>query len=156
MVCSKSLVPLLVRLKQAADLHSCRLSQQLISNLLEIEDTRDLIGFYQKRRDNFDDALRDTFSHLAEWTLPDGGLFFWLKLKPEYSIDTRLLLEQAIAKGVAFMPGEAFYPSGYAPEPALRFNFSHASPELAREGLHILAGVIETAVESRTQKSISG
>lgn len=155
LACSKTLFPQLVRLKQAADLHSCRLSQQLISALLETHDDRNLIGFYQKRRDNFQEVLQDTFTHLADWKRPDGGLFFWLKLKPAFAMDTRLLLDQSIAQGVAFMPGEAFYPAGTTPQSTLRLNFSHSTPELARSGLEVLAGIIETAAAGRVQQSNS-
>lgn len=155
MVCSKALFPLMVRLKQAADLHSCRLSQQLISTLLNTEDDRDLIGFYKKRRDHFQEELQRKFTELAEWQQPVGGLFFWLKLKPGYAVDTRLLLKQAIAEGVAFMPGEAFYPAGVQPESALRLNFSHATPEMASKGLSLLARIIVTAAKSRAQQSNS-
>jgi len=81
LTCSESLFPSLVRLKQAADLHSCRISQHLILSLLQNgKDERDLTGFYRKRRDNFQKVLCEKFSHLADWELPSGGLFFWLKL----------------------------------------------------------------------------
>lgn len=143
MACSKSLYPYMVRLKQAADLHSCRLSQQLISTMLDAEDDRDLAGFYRQRRDNFQHVLVEEFSHIAEWDLPAGGLFFWLKLKPGFSADTRLLLQKSIAEGVAFMPGESFYPAGHEARPTLRLNFSHASPEVARKGLRVLAAILE-------------
>ncbi len=145
MACSKSLLPTMVRLKQAADLHSCRLSQQLISTLLDNRDDRDLSGFYKKRRDSFQAALKNSFSELAHWQQPSGGIFFWLKLKPAYQVDTRLLLGAAINEGVAYMPGEAFYPSGTEPQSTLRLNFSHATPQMAREGLHLLAKIIEAA-----------
>ncbi len=155
LACSKPLVQKFVRLKQAADLHSCRLSQQLISTLLDTQDDRDLIGFYQTRRDSFQESLQYTFDHIAEWQQPAGGLFYWLKLKPEFAMDTRLLLQQSIAAGVAFMPGEAFYPACSKPQSSLRLNFSHATPEMARHGLGLLAGIIETAVTGRVQQSNS-
>ena len=156
MACSKSLLPYMVRLKQAADLHSCRLSQQLISTLLDNRDERDLSSFYKKRRDSFQAALENSFSRLAHWQQPGGGLFFWLQLKPAYQVDTRLLLSAAINKGVAYMPGEAFYPSGTKPQSTLRLNFSHATPQMAREGLHLLAEIIEAAAKGRVQQSNSG
>jgi 2-aminoadipate transaminase len=42
---------------------------------------------------------------------PQGGLFFWLTLNAR--IDTRTLLPIAIEQGVAFMPGEHFYPDSH-------------------------------------------
>ena len=150
LTCSESLYAPLVRLKQAADLHSCRLSQHLILRLLRSEkDDRDLTAFYRTRRDNFQKALIKEFSHLADWEVPLGGLFFWLKLKPEFATDTRQLLQRSIAEGVAFMPGEAFYPKGYETPATLRLNFSHASAAQAVLGLAKLAKIIATSVEGR-------
>lgn len=147
LTCSESLFPDLVRLKQAADLHSCRISQHLIVSLLQnSEDDRDLIGFYRARRDNFHKVLLAEFSHLADWEVPSGGLFFWLRLKPEFIADTSLILQKSISEGVAFMPGEAFYPTGCELQSSLRLNFSHAAPEDAERGLRKLAAIIEASV----------
>lgn len=146
---SESVFPHLVKLKQASDLHSCRISQQLILNLLQSDDNRDLISYYRKRRDDFQQALIEEFAHLAEWEVPSGGLFFWLTLKRQYATDTRLLLQRSIAAGVAFMPGEAFYPAGVESPSTLRLNFSHAAPALVRQGLRTLAKIIEGAGEGR-------
>lgn len=147
LTCSESLFPDLIRLKQAADLHSCRISQHLILSMLQnSEDDRDLIGFYRARRDNFHKVLLAEFSHLADWEVPSGGLFFWLRLKPEFTTYTGLLLQKSISEGVAFMPGEAFYPAGCEMQSSLRLNFSHASPEDAEKGLRKLARIIEASV----------
>lgn len=43
----------------------------------------------------------------AEWRPPDGGFFFWLRVPGRSS---RELFERAVAHGVAFVPGPAFYP----------------------------------------------
>jgi len=110
------------------------------------EDDRDLIGFYRARRDNFHKVLLAEFSHLADWEVPSGGLFFWLRLKPEFIADTSLILQKSISEGVAFMPGEAFYPTGCELQSSLRLNFSHAAPEDAERGLRKLAAIIEASV----------
>ena len=151
LTCSESLFPYLVRLKQASDLHSCRLSQRLIFDLLcGAEDNYSAqIDFYKRRRDNFNQILQQEFNELATWSVPEGGLFFWLSLKPDFFIDTRLLLQKAIKQGVAFMPGESFYPAGVASSSSLRLNFSHAPTELAAQGLKRLAGILKLAAVSR-------
>ena len=93
--------------------------------------------------------LHQHFSDIAQWSVPAGGLFFWLKLKPAYSVDTRLLLQRAISEGVAFMPGESFYPSGSSPQPSLRLNFSHAPGDLVEPGLVRLAEILKSTDEGR-------
>lgn len=145
LACSPSLYPVLGRLKQAADLHSNRLSQQLVLSLLTRSDYQQRLtrvkAAYREKRDHFDSLLRQYFSNLAEWSRPDGGLFFWLKLTTR--IDTRNLLSQAIAHGVAFMPGEPFFPEADTGDSYIRLNFSHASASDSAAGLEILAELIE-------------
>lgn len=139
---SQMLVPHLVRLKQAADLHSNRLSQWLVLDALKHPDREArlaaIVEMYRRKRDTFDRVLHEYFSDLAHWEKPRGGLFFWLQLK--VPIDTRLLLDSTLAHGVAFMPGEPFYVSS-SPQPTatLRLAFTHASEPEALSGLKILS-----------------
>jgi DNA-binding transcriptional MocR family regulator len=140
---SEDLFPSLVLLKQATDLHSSRLSQLIVHDAITADGwtgrLAELAAFYRARRDAFEEVLGRHFKDLAEWDTPSGGLFFWLRLHDE--VDTRTLLDEAIARGVAFMPGEEFYPN----EPRLgtmRLNFSHADAPEADRGLRILADLI--------------
>lgn len=144
LVASKALIPLLTRLKQAADLHSNRVSQWLVlQHLQQSTGSEGLAAIYRQRRDAFAAALQRHFADLADWQVPPGGLFFWLTLKRK--IDTRSLLPQAIAANVAFMPGEAFFASDTPPLGHLRLNFSHASEADAEQGLARLAALIRKA-----------
>jgi DNA-binding transcriptional MocR family regulator len=135
----------LVRLKQAADLHSNRISQWLVLEQLRSSDRpRRLAGLqahYRRRRDAFAAALGRHFGAKAQWQVPCGGLFFWLTLKEQ--IDTRRLLPEAIARGVAFMPGEPFFAEQPSACGALRLNFSHASEQQMEAGLAILSQLTE-------------
>lgn len=139
---SEDLFTNLERLKQAADLHTCRLSQALV-----LEDLRDpgrsariesVRGVYRIRRDAFAASLRRHFPE-AEFQAPEGGLFFWARLAP--GKDLRSIAAQALADGVAFLPGEHCFPNepehGWA-----RLNFSHAAPEDADRGLEVLARIV--------------
>ncbi|MBS0347512.1 MAG: PLP-dependent aminotransferase family protein [Proteobacteria bacterium] len=141
---SPDLFPYLVRLKQAADLHSNRLSQWLVLQQLEsptrAERLAGLADFYRHKRDLFAAALERHFGALASWSVPKGGLFFWLQLQRR--IDTRKLLPLAIEEGVAFMPGEAFYPDAPEATGTLRLNFSHAGEDEIDRGLARLAELV--------------
>ena len=135
--------------KQATDLHSSRLSQRIVLDAVTSPEWPDrlagLASFYRRRRDGFELALNRHFGELADWTTPEGGLFFWLRLRER--VDTRTPLEASIARGVAFMPGEEFYPG----EPELgtmRLNFSHTPPDRVDQGLRTLAAVIAGAAEA--------
>ena len=141
---SPALVPLLTRLKQAADLHSNRVSQWLCLQFLEDPARHQrlarLAATYRDKRDAFAQSLARHFDGVARWSTPPGGLFFWLSLNA--ALDTRTQLPQAIARGVAFMPGEAFF---VLPEEGLgtvRLNFSHATVAEADKGLAILADLL--------------
>ena len=136
----------LVKLKQAADLHSNRLSQYLVAQMLSTNQHNErrpkLIAHYRKRRDQFNELLMQEFNQLADWQVPAGGLFFWLQLAEDINIDTGDLLQQAIEQKVAFMPGEPFFASDPPASSVLRLNFSHADPESAAIGLRRLAKLI--------------
>ena len=136
----------LLIIKQATDLHSSRLSQHIVHDAITSPDWADrlahLTDFYRAKRDTFEIALRTHFPDLATWETPRGGLFYWLRLR--HPIDTRTLLDDAIAQNVAFMPGEEFSPE----EPDLgtmRLNFSHASADDADRGLATLAALVKRA-----------
>ena len=148
LVVSPSLLPYLVRLKQAADLHSNRLSQYLVWQQLQRADEAarlvELAQAYRHKRDVFATALQHHFGDLATWQIPAGGLFFWLTLNRR--IDTRALLPLAIDAGVAFMPGEPFYPQAIDASGTLRLNFSHASAEALDIGLAKLAAIVRAAM----------
>jgi 2-aminoadipate transaminase len=149
LVCSEDLVPYLTRLKQAADLHSCRLSQYLVlQQLLHPErETRmeALRNHYKQKRDHFEALLQQNLAPYAEWEQPPGGLFFWLKLKTR--TDTQTLLQRAITHGVAFMPGEPFFYRQPDEGSYLRLNFSHASEEDMAAGLAVLGKLLEESTQ---------
>ncbi len=107
LIASADLFPYLLRLKQSADLHSNRVGQwqalQWLGSDRYLAHLERLREFYRVRRDAMQAALDEHFRDLATWELPQGGLFFWLTLKQP--LDTRTLLNQALAEDVVFMPG---------------------------------------------------
>ena len=103
--------------------------------------------FYRIRRDAMQAQLEEHFAELAEWNVPQGGLFFWLTLKQP--LDTRTLLDAALARDVAFMPGEPFFAEPARNPGNLRLNFSHIAPERLDEGLGRLAAVVRHAQAAR-------
>jgi DNA-binding transcriptional MocR family regulator len=140
---SEDLFPYLVRLKQAADLHTNRLSQWMVLQYLERPD-RDqrmaqVVDFYRGRRDAFDAALREHLGGLADWTSPPGGLFFWVTLRG--GVDAQALLQRALERNVLFTPGGHFLAGG-GTSSAMRLNFSLAAPDAAEQGLRILRDLL--------------
>lgn len=147
LIASPDLFPHLLKLKQSADLHTNRVGQWQAMQWIGTEKYQhhlvQLRSFYRERRDAFQAALEDHFADLADWQVPQGGLFFWLTLKQP--LDTRTLLAQALEQDVAFMPGEPFFSEPDQHLGSLRLNFSHIDPARLDEGLKRLAAVVRQA-----------
>ncbi len=147
LIASPDLFPHLLKLKQSADLHTNRVGQwqamQWIGTHKYQEHLVALRSFYRERRDAFQAALERHFGDLADWQVPQGGLFFWLTLKQP--LDTRTLLAPALDQDVAFMPGEPFFSEPDQHLGSLRLNFSHIDPARLDEGLRRLAAVVRQA-----------
>ena len=145
LVSSPDLSVYLSRLKQAADLHSNRLSQWLVLQQLRspgrTERLESVVSLYRRRRDYFAEALLRHLAPVATWDVPPGGLFYWLRLNNR-TRDTRALLLEAISHRVAFMPGEPFFPDNTGSCGTLRLNFSHAAEADIERGLATLARLL--------------
>jgi len=137
--------------KQGADLCSSNLSQMMISSYFRNADWRAyvkrLTGMYRERRDAMLDSLAEFMPREVHWTHPEGGLFVWATL-PSY-LDTTAMLPRAIAKNVAYVPGEGFYAGG-AGKNHMRLNFSFVEPEKIRRGVEILAETTRERMELRS------
>ncbi|WP_047391179.1 PLP-dependent aminotransferase family protein [Chitinibacter sp. ZOR0017] len=136
----------LTRLKQAADLHSNRLSQGIVTQVLATgalqAHLEHVLPVYRAKRDAMQAALQRELADEAEWECPAGGLFFWLRLRRP--IDALALMQQGLAQGLAVMPGQPFYAQTSAPA-ALRLNFSHSSLAQIEAGVATLARLIRQA-----------
>ncbi|TJZ67762.1 aminotransferase-like domain-containing protein [Chitiniphilus eburneus] len=143
LVAHPDLMPPLIRLKQAADLHSNRLSQHLVMQVLANgaldRHVASVLPLYRARRDAMDAALRRHLGGHASWACPWGGLFFWVRLAG--ALDTMALMREALQRDLALMPGEAFFQQA-AGASYLRLNFSHAAPERIEAGIARLAELL--------------
>ena len=99
-------------------------------------------ALYRERRDAMVQALGQHMTGLARWNNPQGGMFCWLEL--EGNIDTLALLPQAVAAGVAFVPGAAFFAQS-PPSNTLRLSFVTVEPSRLAHGIEVLAGVVRAA-----------
>jgi len=132
---SKDLFPHLILLKQAADLHTNRISQHMVIDFLKTQDRekrrKALISSYKNKRDNFAALMTHHFGNNASWDIPPGGLFFWASLPDQINMET--LFQEALSKNVLFTPGHHFYAGKKSHANAMRLNFSHTSQEKAEE-----------------------
>jgi 2-aminoadipate transaminase len=79
----------------------------------------------------------------CSWTEPTGGFLTWLAL-PE-GLDAFELRPEALAAGVAYVPGGPFYP-GDGGRNEMRLSFSHLSEHEFDVAVERLGGVIRAAV----------
>lgn len=142
-VASKELLAKFNIAKQAADLQASTISQRELSVFLDNYDihahVKHLIKVYKGRRDLMVETMKRTFPAGAKYVIPQGGLFMWVEL-PE-KIDTKKLLEKAIAKKVAFVPGASFFPDANVHN-CMRLNYSNMTEEKIVEGIERLAELL--------------
>jgi len=98
---------------------------------------------YTRRRDAMLDAMGRVLPAGLQWTRPGGGFFTWLTL-PE-GVDATALAPQAMARGVAYVPGQPFFTRGVDGRRYLRLSYSYVAVDGIDEGLRRLAAVIEQA-----------
>jgi len=98
---------------------------------------RKIIDLYRPRRDAMLDALKNHMPDSVRWTVPEGGMFIWVRF--DDGVDTDALFQRAIEQKVAFIPGSKFYPEGTQKTNEMRLNFSYSSVDQIHEGIKRLA-----------------
>ena len=142
-VAPPALYPKLLQAKQAADLHTPGFNQRVVHEVIKdgflshhLPTVRDR---YRAQRDAMAQALREHLPAGSEWHVPQGGMFFWIRL-PE-GCHAMALLPKAVAEGVAYVPGEAFY--AHAPDPrTVRLSFVTLTPDEIRAAVAMLGRVL--------------
>ena len=139
-------LPLLEKLeiaKQSADLCSGMLDQSIVEALVsggelapQIEKVR---AFYRGKRGVMIAELERHFTGRATWTSADGGLFTFVTMSGD--IDTAERLTDAVAAGVAYIPGTPFFVDGSGRN-TMRLTFAKESDANIREGIARLARVL--------------
>lgn len=137
----------LVQAKQGVDLHTAILNQMVVHEVAHggflDQHIKKIRTIYGQRRDLMLAAAEKYFPPQVKWTHPQGGLFLWATMPKE--IYAREVLEKAIERKVAFVPGEPFFTDGRGRN-TMRLNFSNATPEGIEEGIKRLGEVLHQAV----------
>ncbi len=142
-VAPAAVIQKLVMAKQASDLHSNSFSQRVISEYFNqgyLDKHIDLLcSNYRKKMQAMLAAMDKYFPAEVRWTKPEGGLFFWITLPS--GLSSTEILRTAIERGVAFVPGTAFSPSG-ANDNTMRLSFSTATEVQIKLGMQKLGEVL--------------
>jgi 2-aminoadipate transaminase len=145
------LYPKLLQAKQAADLHTPGFNQRVVHEVIAggflSSHVPTIRARYKLQAQAMATALSRHMPEGTEWQVPVGGMFFWLRL-PE-GCDALALLPKAVERGVAYVPGTAFY----APRPghdaahgadarSLRLSFVTLPPQDIHDGVAILGSLL--------------
>ena len=147
LVAPKHIYPKLLQAKQAVDLHTPSFTQRMVAEVLKgnflDRHVPTIRALYKSQRDAMLVALQREMAGLdVQWNTPAGGMFLWARLPEGMSaVD---LLPQAVERGVAFVPGAAFY-ADHADARTLRLSFVTASVEQINIGVKALAEAIRSA-----------
>jgi len=137
-----ALIQKLTLIKQASDLHTATINQQVTYRIAADQFEQAVAKakeVYKVRRDAMLNALRKYAPKGMEWTEPAGGLFVWVKL-PE-QLDAAKLLEKAVERNFAFVPGGAFFPDGTGSN-YLRLSYSLLPEETIDLGIKKLCELV--------------
>ena len=96
------------------------------------------------------EALEVHFGVAAEFEVPRGGIFLWVRL-PD-AVDTTKLAETALAEGVAVNPGADWSADPETGRHSIRLCFGNPSTEAIKEGVARLAEICrrETGIPERS------
>ena len=144
LVAPKALYPKLLQAKQAADLHTPSFNQRIVAEVLKDgfidRHVPTIRALYKTQRDAMLAALSREMGELGvQWNTPVGGMFLWARLPA--GVNAVELLPRAVEKGVAFVPGAAFY-ADHADPRTLRLSFVTASVDQINRGMAALAAAI--------------
>ena len=151
LVAPPALYPKLLQAKQAADLHTPSFNQRVVAEVLKNgfldRHVPSIRALYRAQRDAMLQALDQEMQGLGvTWNRPDGGMFLWARL-PE-GMNAIELLPHAVDKGVAFVPGAAFY-ADHADPRTLRLSFVTASTDQMHTGVAALAQAVREQLQRR-------
>ncbi len=136
----------LIQAKQGADLHTPTLNQMMIAELLPIlpRQIETVKKAYGERAAHMLRRIEEQFPKGADYTRPEGGMFLWITL-PE-GINTTKMLERAVSRKVAYVPGSPFYALGGG-ENTMRLSYSCATPAQIDAGIEALAQTIREGLD---------
>ena len=146
MVAPSSLIERFETAKQSTDLTSGILDQHVVYEAVRrgvvAKLAPQLRALYRRKRDTMEEAIRRHLGDRLTWPSPRGGFFVWATLPPgRTDVD---LLDRALAQGVVFVAGSAFFVDGSGHD-TIRLSFSAPSPDRIEEGIKRLAAAIDDA-----------
>lgn len=134
--------------KQSTDVHTANLNQGIVDRFITSGILPEHIHSICESYAGQMKTMLHELSHFPEgtrWTTPEGGLFIWVELPA--GLNALTILDKAIGKKVAFVPGTHFCANG-GHENTLRLNFSNSTTEQIETGMKILCEIVKNEMNS--------
>ncbi len=148
------LLEALVAVKRFSDMHSPQLTQRALAEYLArghfTGHLRHVRNLYRERRDAMVASLQRHFPSDATWRVPGGGFCLWVGLPP--GLRSPDLYLEAIERGVAFAPGQMFFPEQPA-QGFMRLSFAAHAPEGIEQGIAVLGELLNEQLKRRQRLS---
>jgi 2-aminoadipate transaminase len=154
LVAPPALYPKLLQAKQAADLHTPGINQRVVYEVIKDgfldRHVPTIRARYAGQCTAMAEALQRHMPVGTEWQVPQGGMFFWLRLPA--GCDALALLPTAVAAGIAYVPGAAFYAHAADPR-TLRLSFVTLAPADIADGVATLGRVLREHLDGQREQA---
>ena len=149
-IAASELVSKIEILKQVNDVHTPVITQLMC---VEFMKKYNIDSYIEKNRELYGtkcavmlEAMEKYFpAGKVKWTVPDGGIFLWCEC-PELE-DITPVVDKALEKKVAIVPGSNFAIDMKAPSNMFRLNYSSATPEKIEEGIKRLGEALHEILD---------
>ncbi|QIB69841.1 PLP-dependent aminotransferase family protein [Aminipila butyrica] len=132
--------------KMQVDYGASSLSQWALAEFFDSGYYDDYLIFLRQelkaRRDLALSLLNQHFKDLADWSVPQGGFYIWLRFKIPLSMDN--LFQRALDKNILLNPGNIY---DFADNNALRLSYAYADPEDLCKAIKTLSHVVEACLK---------
>lgn len=140
---SKKIAKQAEKIKEGLDLQCNQFAQLQVCEYMQKNDIEAHINIiqnaYKKKCDLMIEHIKNDFPDAVKYINPEGGMFIWLELPENINADE--LLDEAINRGVAYIPGEFFY-ANEGNKNTIRLNFTTVSEEEINKGMDIFAELL--------------
>ena len=151
----------MVIVKQGIDLHTGTLGQALAAEYLSGDHLQShlpkIIALYNPRQEAMLAAMERYFPPDFNWSRPEGGMFIWAH--GPLGMDMAAVYTKAVARKVAFVPGQYFYAQPGQGLETLRLNFTMTDERTLKRAVAVLGDVLRdesSSLRDRLRQACEG
>jgi len=135
----KAFIDQIAQLRKIIDIQGDRIMEQAVLQLIEDglikKHIKKATALYKEKRDYTQQLIEEHLGTTVTFTVPDGGLAFWIK--PTIPVDYNVLIQHLAAKGVQLVNPNDYYFSSTTSD-GLRLSFGTPSKVELEQGIRLL------------------